>query len=230
MSFKNALALIISSAIIGLMTTSCSLFMKETPPPPPQVEPPAQSDRMPVEKQEELAMQTYQQMLELTAERSRYEVLDQLRDGYYKVINEYPDSFLAEESYLRLILHYLHDYEIPREDDAERLYKEYFEKYPKPRMNNAINDALSRHYYEFGRWEKLAKFTTPFMRAYVKEGKFANTIYLFFYSESKFRLGEYDEARRGFRIIMRLFPDTKEADHAKKRLAEINEHLGLNKK
>lgn len=218
---------LLAAAICLLAAASC--VPKKEVAPEPIAAPAPTEENLPLEKQEALAMETYKQMLELTADTPRYEVLDQLREGYYKVINEYPDSYLAEESYFRLILHYLHDYEIPREDDAERLYKEYFAKHPKPRLNNAINDAVSRHYYEFGRWEKLARFTTPFMRAYVKEGKYQNTIYLFFYSESKFRLGEIEEARRGFRIIEKLFPETVEAKHAEKRIDEIDERLGRKK-
>jgi len=85
-------------------------------------------------------------------------------------------------------------------------------------MGMAMNGDLARYYYDNNRWEKLALFATPFMREYIKSGKYGDTVFIFFYTEAKFFLKDYEEARKGYQIIMENFKGSGNARIAEQRL------------
>lgn len=174
--------------------------------------------QMTVQEQEDKAMDKFRDMLEGTKELRREDTVPLITAGYGEVIDKYPDSFLAEESYYRLMVLNLRDYSPPREEEAERLYREYFQKYKDPRIGMAMNGDLARYYYDNNRWERLARFTTPFMREFLKSGKYGDTVFIFFYTEAKFFLKDYEEARKGYQIIKKNFPGTGNAKIAEHRL------------
>lgn len=183
---------------------------------------PSPTVAMTLQEQNSLAMKKFSDMLEITKNARRQDVLVPLMDGYREIINKYPDSSLAQESYYRLMLMNLQDFDPPRETEAEKIYREYFAKYPKPRLGMTVNGELARYYYQNGKWEKLASFTTPFMREYVKSGKYGDTVFLFLYTEAKYHLGDYKEARKGYLTIKRLFPNSSDARLSDERLKVID--------
>jgi tetratricopeptide (TPR) repeat protein len=191
-----------------LFLLSCSLG--PTAPPKPSVE-----------EQERLSLKKFEEVLEATANLPQDETRGLVREGFYEIIEKYPDSYLAEESYLRLILSYLEDFYPPEEKKAEELYREYFQKYPNPKLGNPINEYMARFYYRTGNWEKLVVFTVPYLRNYVKTGKLTNPLFMFFYSEAKFNMNDLKEARIGYKTLIRHYPNSHEAKISKDRLNVI---------
>jgi hypothetical protein len=179
-----------------------------------------------VEEQERLSMKKFEEVLEATANLPQSETREMVREGFYEIIDKYPDSYLAEESYFRLIISYLEDFYPPKEKRAEELYREYFDKYPAPKLNNVINDTMVRYYYRTANWEKLVAFTVPYLRSYAETGKLINPLFIFFYSEAKFNLNDLKEARTGYRTLINHFPKSQEARISKDRLKFI-ESKGL---
>ena len=176
---------------------------------------------IPVKEQDEKALAEYKAILESTAELRREQAVPVLAEGYARVIDQYPASFLAEESHYRLMLMNLQDFFPPREEEAEKVYREYFSRYKNPRIGMTMNGDLARYYYKNQRWEKLAKFTLPFMKEYVKSGKYGDTVFIFFYTEAKFFMKDYDEARKGYLIIKENFKGKSNARIAEERLEFI---------
>lgn len=201
-------------AIIFLVMLLPECFLLSCAVAPPREEPP----KLVVEEQDRLSMIKFEEVLEATANLPHDETRPMVREGFYYIIAQYPDSYLAEESYFRLIISYLEDFYPPEEKRAEELYRDYFEKYPKPRLNNAINDTMARHYYRNGKWEKLLAFSVPYLRDYVKTGKLPNPLFIFFYSEAKFNLTDLKEAKTGYKTLIRHFPKSHEARIAKDKL------------
>jgi len=199
--------------IFLLMIFSCKGLVREDD----SLKHPSQS----VQEQEEKAMEEFKVMLESTKGMRRENIVPLISEGYNDIIEKYPDSFLAEESYYRLMVIKLRDHYPPQEEEAERLYREYFRIYKKPRIGMSMNGDLARYYYDYKKWEKLASFTMPFMKEYVKTGKYGDTVFLFLYTEAKFHLKEYDEARRGYQIIKRNFAGKRDAKIAEERLEYI---------
>lgn len=205
---------IIFTIILSALLASCKAA-------PPRTEEVMKQIDMPAQEQNDKALIKFKEMLDGTADIKREEAIPMLAEGYNSIINQYPQSFLAEESYYRLMTMKLRDYYPPREEEAEQIYREYFQKYKKPRIGMAMNGDLARYYHDNQRWEKLAKFTTPFMREFAKSGKYGDTVFLFLYSEAKFHTKDYDEARKGYQIIRKNFKGTRDAEIAEKRLNTI---------
>lgn len=189
-----------------------------------------QAPALTVTEQENMAMDRFRELLESTRELKRQEAMPLIMNGYSEVMEKYPDSLLAEESYYRLMSIYLLENFPPKEKEAEEVYREYFSRYKNPRLAMALNGDLARHYYKHGKWEKLAKFTTPFMREYVRSGRYGDTVFLFLYTEAKFHLKDYEEARRGYQIIKSKFKGKRDAKLAQQRLEYINSIQGSNNK
>lgn len=176
---------------------------------------------MPVEEQNKKAFEVFNQMLELTAENPRETVLPKIEEGYAKIIAEYPDSYLAEESFMRLIMINFEEYPTARVERAEELYREYFKRYPKPRLDVAINNTMALLYYRYARWDRLVAFCIPFVEQYVKTGKFESTMYLFYYSEGRFNMKDYKEAEKGYRLVIKHYKGADTARIAGERLKQI---------
>lgn len=208
---------------LALLASLLFLYSCATAPPPAAVEEPkAEVPALSPEEQQAKAKEKFMEMLDLTANVARHTVIADLEKGYIEIINKYPDSYLAEESYWRLIIMNLEDFYPPRTERAEELYREYFRKYPKPQLDNAVNDTMARFYFRMNMWEKLATFCLPFMREYVKTGNLPSPLFMFFYSEAKFQLKEFEEAARGFKILIQRFPDSREALHGRERLEDMS--------
>jgi TolA-binding protein len=204
-------------AIIFLVILFSEFYLLSCAVAPPKEEP----SEISVEEQDRLSMEKFEELLESTANIPHDKTRPMAREGFYEIIDKYPDSYLAEESYFRLIISYLEDFYPPEEAKAEAIYREYFEKYPKPRLNNAINDTMVRFYYKTGSWEKLVAFSIPYLSDYVKTGTLKAPLFLFFYSEGKFNLNDLKEARIGYKTLIHYFPNSREAKIAKEKLKII---------
>jgi tetratricopeptide (TPR) repeat protein len=200
----------------AFMIASCAVAPVEVEEKRPMV-----ASVMPVEEQEEKSVEAYTDILEMTANVDKLTIVPQLKEKYLELIEDYPDAYFAEESFLRLIELSFRYYDEPNVDAAEHYYMEYFRKYPKPRLDKMMNDTMARSYYRFGFWGRLATFLEPHMMKYARTGKLRGPLYIFFYSEAKFHLQEHAEARKGYQTVIRLFPGSREAAISKERLNKI---------
>ncbi|MBI4823453.1 MAG: tetratricopeptide repeat protein [Nitrospirae bacterium] len=180
-----------------------------------------EKEKLSPEVQQEKSMEVFEEILELTLEEDRQAQVPKMEIAYKRIISEYPDSVLAGESYLRLIMINLNDYAPPKIQEAEEIYQEFLRKYPNSSLRLTIEDTIARFYYKNYLWQKLFEFCTPQVREFVKSGRLNSPFFLFLFSEANFNLGDLIEAEKGFKIIRELFPSSTEAIIANDRLKEI---------
>lgn len=210
---------ILAFLAIVVLLSSC-----QTVPLPEPAEPTKEPAPLPLAEQDELAQDTYTDLLEKTARMPRKQKRDIMIEGFRDVISKYPDSSYARESYYHLIRKYLYYFDIPKEKEALEVYRQYFNKYnkpdDKPGMGNTINLEIAKFYYQFEKWDDLVTFTIPFMQEYVKSGKVRDGLYLFYYSEANFNLKDYREALRGYITFSKLYPNNKMNEYIRNRIIE----------
>jgi tetratricopeptide (TPR) repeat protein len=208
--------------IVLLLAACATLSSCVTTQPAEEVQP--AEDKPPVltpDEQDKKAMEAYENILTLAEGQRRSQVLPQLERAHLDVIEMYPNSYFAQESYLTLIRSNLIDYYPPRWEKVEALYRQYVERYPKPRLNDTITFYIARAYYRHGKWPELAAFTIPFMKRYVETGTLPAPAHLFYYSEAMYYTADYSEAEKGYRLILTEYADTREAQIAKDRIDTI---------
>jgi len=178
---------------------------------------------LPLDEQKRLAFDVFNEILTVSQGEDRFANLDRMTSLYLKIVNEYPDAPLAQESFLRLVSMFLRDYDPPREDEALALYEYFLKRYPGSPLKNAVENTVSRYYYGTSQWKKLKDFVSPHIRRFVETGDLKTPVHLFFFTEAKFHLGDYREAYKGYRIIQKRFPGSSDARVAASRLAVIRE-------
>ncbi len=203
--------------LIALLVLSCTPKTKE---PPTSVEPTGK--KLSPEEQNDMAMLEYEKILEEITERGKRNMLPELEESYRDVITRYPDAFLAQESYWRLVEMNLFNYTPPKIDEAEQIRNEFVSKYPNSRMINIIDDSMVRFYYRGQYWKRLLNTCSYHVRKYVETGKLESPLFMFYYAEAKFNLKDLVEAEKAYRIITRHFPGSHEARIAKDQIMEIN--------
>jgi TolA-binding protein len=167
------------------------------------------------------ALALFQQAYETTEMGSRAEVVSELERLYREIIDRYPRAALAQEAYLRLVIICLKDYSPPAFDKAEELHRRFIALYPASQFRTEIEDTLTDNYTRNGQWERLLRMYTPAVRKYIETGKLAKPRDMFLYAEAKYRLNDLVEAEKGYRIVIALFPRTRESSLAAERLDEI---------
>ena len=172
-------------------------------------------------EQEEKAYELFEEILTLTETSDIQAVLPQMEALYLRIIKEYPDIALAQESYWRLISLYVDKSTPPSYEKAEDLYNEFLKKYPGSVMKNLIEDTLSKSYYKNEKWDKLLKLCSPAFDEFNETGKLANPNPMFMCAEAKFNLGDIVEAEKAYKVVIELFPKSNRAATAKARLEEI---------
>ncbi|MEW6107912.1 MAG: hypothetical protein AB1632_01905 [Nitrospirota bacterium] len=175
-----------------------------------------------IEEQNKEALETFKKILGLTENSDRISVLPQIETAYMDIINKYPQAQLTQECHWRLMSVYLSEYNPPAFEKAEHLRSEFIKKYPESTQRSIIEDTLADGYYKNAKWEKLLRFYTPVIRQFVEKGVLMRPGEMFMYSEAKFKLGDLVESEKGYKIVIGLFPGTKEALKSKERLEEID--------
>jgi hypothetical protein len=173
------------------------------------------------EEQKNASLKLFNTILELSKDEVRQENLDVIVGLYIRIINDYPDAPLAQESYMRLIGVYLRDYSPPREDDVMVLYRYFRSRYPESPLKNAIEESISRHYYRKKEWNELEAFVTPYIKEFIKTRELKKPDHLFYFSEAKFNTDNYKEAYKGYSIILKKFPRWRDAKTCRERLDVI---------
>jgi tetratricopeptide (TPR) repeat protein len=167
------------------------------------------------------AYELFDEILTLTETSDTKTVLPQIETLYFKIIREYPETALAQESYWRLISIYVDRSIPPGYEKAETLYFEFLKKYPGSVIKNMIEDTLSKSYYKNGKWDKLSKLYSSAVNEFKEKGKLSKPDPMFMYAEAEFNLGDLTEAERAYKIVIDLFPTSSKAAASKRRLEEI---------
>jgi len=195
---------------------SLSLFLIECAPipktiqheRPDEVQPPQElKEKVGPTLREQESLEIFTEILDLIeSSEDRQTVLPQVEELYDKIIREYPDTPLAQESYWRLITIYIEDYSPPEFEKAEIRYAEFIEKYPNSILRGMVEETLGKSYYKHAKWNKLLEFCTPAFKDYLEKGKHPRASLIFMYSEANYNLGNLKEAEKGYKIVAELFP------------------------
>ncbi len=90
------------------------------------------------EEQDKKAYEILNQILELSSGMKRQSNLPQMKELYRDIIEKYPESYLAQESYLRLIIIAREEKTAAGDARAEQLYQEFLVRYPNSRMRRIL--------------------------------------------------------------------------------------------
>lgn len=215
----------ISTFTVIAFLTACSTVQKTAVTGEPETTKPSVTvpDKVihPTEREAE-SLNIFSEALSLIeSSTDRKTVLPQVEDLYMKIINEYPDAPLAQESYWRLISIYINDYEPPAYEKGESLYHDFLKGYPGSPLRGFIEENLGKSYYKNAKWDKLLEVCTPAFREYTEKGKKSKPSLLFMYAEAHFNMGNLAEAEKAYKIFLDVFPMVSESKKAKERLKDI---------
>jgi tetratricopeptide (TPR) repeat protein len=173
-------------------------------------------------KAEAKSLEVFNQILALPSSSEDMGALLKEKERLYKkIITDYPETPLAQESYWRLIASYVNDYAPPNYEKAEFLYAEFLKKHPNSAFKGFADEELGKSYYLNKEWRKLADLSSPVFRDYLQTGRRPAPLTVYFYAESNFNLGNYKEAEEGFKEVLKLFPKLSNAEDVRSRLDEI---------
>ncbi|MDA8168752.1 MAG: hypothetical protein M0Z59_03520 [Nitrospiraceae bacterium] len=217
---KSDLRLLAFLLVLPVLMVSCAGQVKKAPPPPAPAAGKPES-RLPKAEQEKLAFKAFNNILNLTVDKPRQQILPDLEKAYHDIINNYPDTYIAQESYLHLIEMDLDDFNPRRIDDAMHLYREYEQRYPDFKFGAVIQDKLARFFYENRLWGDLMQIIRPTIANYIKTGKINGPFFLFLYAEDKLNTGDRVEAEKGYKTVIQYFSASTEARLSRGRLEEM---------
>ena len=177
--------------------------------------------KVPLEQAKAESLSLFNEILNLPeVAGDREAVLLEKEKLYIRIISEYSEVPLAQESYWRLIMLYVDDYSPPLYEKAESLYLEFIRIYPQSSLKGLIMETLSKSYYKTLEWDRLLSLTGTVFREFTQEGKRPRPLLLFMYAEANYKLGKFPEAEEGFKAMIDLFPNSGKT--AKARLKEIS--------
>ncbi|RPI37495.1 MAG: hypothetical protein EHM54_03050, partial [Nitrospiraceae bacterium] len=174
-----------------------------------------------VREQSERAIEALQEISRLVECCDRKTIRPQIEAAYVDIIKKYPGSLLVHECYKKLMLIYLTEYEPPALEKAELLHDEFVRKYPESSERNLLDDTLGEVYYRNAAWKKLMDLYAPAIRRFIAKRELKSPMDMLMYAEAKFHLGDMDEARKGYNIVIFYFPASIESSLATRRLDEI---------
>lgn len=186
-------------------------------------EPPAEPEEgLSLNEQEVKSIEKFNEILMVSrASKDRKAVLPRMEKLYSELISDYPEAPLAQESYWKLIEIYVEDYSPPEFDKAEELYKSFNTAYPASPLRGMVDRTIAVSLYRHKEWQRLLRLSTPFFSKYAESGEVRTPLFIFMYAEAHFNLGNYDEAEKGFRIVIEKFPQLNEDKRAQQRLDYI---------
>ena len=97
-----------------------------------------------VEEQQKKAYEILGQILQLTDSMDREQNIPEIKAGYREIIEKCPDTALAQESYLRLVLLAREENTPESNAEAERVYQEFLQKYPDSSLQRIIENELKK--------------------------------------------------------------------------------------
>ncbi len=179
-------------------------------------------DEAAMAEDESRSLDIFSEILDLSySSEGRQAVLPKMEALYEKIITEYPDAPLAQESYWKLITMYLEDYSPPELDKAEKRYNEFKARYPDSWLRSIIEDSLAKGYYQNGQWDLLLELSAPSYDDYIEKGKQPRASILFMYAEAGLHLGQVSNAKKAYEIVAELFPLYREGKKSVSILQEM---------
>lgn len=175
----------------------------------------------PEEREKKAFLKLNEILIAKRSAKDRKSALPRMEELYFELINEFPDVPVAQESYWKLIDIYVKDYSPPLYDKAEALYEKFLKEYPRSGLRELVDKTLGISFYRNKEWERLLRFSTPEFMEYGRGEKAPFPFLIFMYAEASFQLGNFDEAEKGFMIVLEKFPQLNEEKKAKARIAEI---------
>lgn len=214
--------------IIGLLSVSIlsSCALQPKPDPVTHTEPVLMETDTPLRTPQEMeTLDIFSKILDLveTAD-DRRSVLPRIEELYRKIMKDYPETPLAQESHLRLISIYVDDYDPPDFSRAGRLHSDFLEKYPSSAMRNKVENALGKAFGKHAQWQSLLKLSTPAYKEYLEKGTSERPSLLFMYAEANYHLSNNAEAENAYEIVSRLFPNLVVGQNAKSILMKMKEN------
>jgi|Deesub1362A_J573_1020465.scaffolds.fasta_scaffold00719_14 tetratricopeptide (TPR) repeat protein len=175
----------------------------------------------------ETPLTLFNRILEIsTTAKDRQAVLPEMEALYRRIINEFPDSPLAQESCMRLIRLYLEEHSPPAIEEAEEIYSIFTERYPHSIFRNTVIESMAKAYSRTGQWEKLLEITSPVFERYTRNGVRPGPAILLMYGEANLRLGHIEEARKGYETAINLYPALKQDRRLMDMLDKLNREEG----
>ncbi len=209
---------LIATVIALLYLTGCSTVKEK---PSVYKEPPTKKE-LSKEEQKKLSLKPFKEVLTLRETgKNDPETLSKIEQLYFQIQTSYPESPLAEESYLHLAKLYLRDYKPPRPEKAEKMYLLHKKLYPDSSLSKRIKDFIVRYYHAAGMWNRLLDFLEPDILEFIKTGKIKEVEYLYMYAEAKYHLSDIVEAVKGYEWVIKLAPETNLARRARAKLEKM---------
>ncbi len=216
-NLKSLIKIISYIAVILLFTACATQPVKKVKPAEETKKP-----LSPEEQKKEKSIEVFTEILDvIETSESRKDALPKVESLYKKIIIEYPETGLAQESYWRLISIYVNDYSPADYEKAEALYGEFLEKYPQSPLKSFVMDSLGKGYYRDDQWRKLLTLTAPLIREYTQTGKRPGPSLISMNAEANYRLGYFDAAKVSYRVLIKIYPKLIESIKARARLKEL---------
>jgi hypothetical protein len=204
--------------LLPVLLISCATTQsKSSLPKAEDISPPAETKKeIPhARKQENKSLNIFTDILDLTeSTNDRKSILPQIEKLYTRIIDEYPNVPLAQESYWKLIELNLKEYNPPRTGKANMLYKEFVRKYPESTLRPTIEDTLGKGLYQNAEWKELRELCAPTYIEYVENKKHPRASMLFMYAEANYYLENISEAVKGYEVAAELYPKLREGQKA----------------
>lgn len=172
--------------------------------------------------QERESLKVFGEILDVIESTSdRKSILPKIEELYGRIIREYPEAPLAQESYWKLLTIYVEEYSPPAYEKAETLYNDFISSHPKSILKGFMVETLGKSYYKNTRWDQLLEISAPVFREYIEQKKKTPASILFMYSEANYNLGNIAEAEKGYEIVAGRFPKLHEGKKSKSMLEKI---------
>ena len=177
----------------------------------------------PVSTQQQEAAGLYKKIFELSLEKNKAGYLEKRTELYGWIIQNCPDAPLAQESYFKLIELFFNEYTPPLKEKATELFAQFKSRYPDSRAVGVVKYAVAKGLFATKSWEDLVQLESSAVEDYFDTGKIDSPLSLFYYSEAKYNLDDFEAAGKGYSALVENFPDTLVAQPAQKKMVRIDQ-------
>jgi outer membrane protein assembly factor BamD (BamD/ComL family) len=202
--------------IFSVLSCAPDISIRKKTPPVQEKQP------LTVQEQQNESLKIFKRILEVRkSTKTLEEAIRKIEPMYLEIIEKYPQAPLAQESCLRLIELYLRDYTPPAIEKAENIYKTFMERYPQSRLRATIERTLTKFFYSRKMWKRIIELHRERIKSFIETGNIDDPYYLFVFSEARYNTGNISEAVKGYKWIIKKFPDSHDAKLSERRLKEI---------
>ncbi len=178
---------------------------------------------VPLSVQQEKSIELFHEIFQTTLENNGEVNLDRITELYWQIINSCPDVPLAQESHWRLIESFFKYYQPPQTGEALLLFAQFKSRYPDSPLMNVVKYTMARGLYVNKFWHDLLELESAGVEEFFATGTLTSPLPLFYYSEAHFHLNQIEEAVRGYQALLNYSPDTRLAQMAAEKLAQMTQ-------